>query len=601
MDDEDVDVYFAKHDIQSVVSDILYELGYHRPEELGPFLANYVERRFGETNTKRRAGSSMCSILKGCDAVTVESVGRQPSSEELAAGQMLLEIRQLRRKYVSFAPQAAGKSHAASFTAIAWKEFEGDYQRLLQLLGSSALWNFCRRRLAAAQGLFEAHRALNEDNEDEEAAGRGLTRVDNCVQLARALPPGRLMDVFHSKLAEGNDKDEEAGALRKLLEGRDVGSWHRSPKPEELTADADEPVPAMQSLKGLFSRTTNVVHGSYLRETTAALLRRLERSSHASGGVTLAELRLPLHAEGDAWVDLARWASDLGSLSSRACWVVQLPVTSYAALKGRRAILDYGELLDNAFGPLVKLVTEEPHGEVWLKLQELLHHVVAFELSACLAVTEPLNGEVPEPSDWNESQSPPLAYQFYHLWARLKGLNCARARAKQKELGLRAAASSPEALACAYLLGASSVSGCGSLSSHLPLQYLYMLDKVGVAVSQCSKRSLAGDASALQRLFTHGLRVALCTEDPAVSHWSDDPLGQEYGLAHSAGFSTADLAELSRNSEWISSFESLPRDEENVEEQEADIGLRARYRRARRQEEIEFLSSLIPDKDQNHL
>lgn len=45
-------------------------------------------------------------------------------------------------------------------------------------------------------------------------------------------------------------------------------------------------------------------------QTTAALLRRLERSSHASGGVTLAELRLPLHAEGDAWVDLARWASD---------------------------------------------------------------------------------------------------------------------------------------------------------------------------------------------------------------------------------------------------------------------------------------------------
>jgi hypothetical protein len=44
------------------------------------------------------------------------------------------------------------------------------------------------------------------------------------------------------------------------------------------------------------------------------LLRRLERSSHASGGVTLAELRLPLHAEGDAWVDLARWASDAGCM-----------------------------------------------------------------------------------------------------------------------------------------------------------------------------------------------------------------------------------------------------------------------------------------------
>ena len=44
-------------------------------------------------------------------------------------------------------------------------------------------------------------------------------------------------------------------------------------------------------------------------QTTAALLRRLDRTSYASGGVNFAELRLPLHAEGDVWVDLARWAA----------------------------------------------------------------------------------------------------------------------------------------------------------------------------------------------------------------------------------------------------------------------------------------------------
>ncbi|CAE7656310.1 unnamed protein product [Symbiodinium pilosum] len=46
LDDEDVDVYFAQHDVQSVVSDMLYELGYHRPEEVGPFLASFINRRY---------------------------------------------------------------------------------------------------------------------------------------------------------------------------------------------------------------------------------------------------------------------------------------------------------------------------------------------------------------------------------------------------------------------------------------------------------------------------------------------------------------------------------------------------------------------------
>ncbi|CAK8989780.1 unnamed protein product [Durusdinium trenchii] len=679
MEDEDVDAYFAKHDIQSVVSDILYELGYHRPESLGPFLANYVERRFGEGPTKRRASfairreevpdlnacttSSMCSAPGGCDAVLVESKGKHPTTEdawsglwvggsklEQAAGQILLELRRLRKKYHTFSAQ----------------EFEIDYQRLLQLLGSSILWSFCRqkpamrRRLAASRGLFEAHRALNEEQEEQDTeAGHGFVRVDNCLQLARALPPGRrgrpadltlrtirgpdavealgkqvlkrLMDIFQSKLSDSDKDSEDLGKIA-VLEDHAVRCWqqmnlhegilkslvegHGPFGPEEITADADEPAPGMQTLKGLFSGTANQVHGSYLREANAArrprqgmcrkqiaaaAVRRLERSSAAGGGATWAELRLPLHAEGDAWVDLARWSTDLPS-SSRTAWVVQLPVTSYAALKGRRAILDYGELLDNAFGPLVKLAMEEPHGEAWARLKELLSRVVGFEVSACLAVTEPLNGEGREPSEWAEAHSPPLAYQLYHVWARLKGLNCARSRTNQKALELRAAASSPDALACAYMLGASVVSGCGTLSSHAPLQYLFMLDRIGVAVSQCSKRSLAsaGEAStALQKLFMNGLRVALCTEDPAVSHWSDDPLGQEYGLGHSAGFSKADLSELARNSRSISNFEALQSQEDEAESESAEVGLRVRYRHARRQEEMDFLSSLVPDKDQS--
>ncbi|CAJ1366168.1 unnamed protein product, partial [Effrenium voratum] len=72
------------------------------------------------------------------------------------------------------------------------------------------------------------------------------------------------------------------------------------------------------------------------------------------------------------------------------------------------------------------------------KLSELLERVVGFEVS-CQSVTD-LNGEDGEPQAWTEPRSPPFAYQLYHVWARLKGLNCARANAKQQELQLRAAA-----------------------------------------------------------------------------------------------------------------------------------------------------------------
>eukprot|EP00438_Fugacium_kawagutii_P010537 Skav214534 [mRNA] locus=scaffold410:425821:445329:+ [translate_table: standard] len=166
MDDEDVDVYFAKHDIQSVVSDILYELGYHRPEadrmlvELGPFLANYVERRFGETTTHRREPSGdglpgyrfehVCEGLRCCDdrgKQTTELRGQGPMAgdprrapgdpregthehrlgtawgtpvvtaerQDLAAPVMLLELRQLRRKYRHFAAQ--GQAQQDGLTA----------------------------------------------------------------------------------------------------------------------------------------------------------------------------------------------------------------------------------------------------------------------------------------------------------------------------------------------------------------------------------------------------------------------------------------------------------------------------------------------------
>ncbi|CAJ1378443.1 unnamed protein product [Effrenium voratum] len=358
--DEDVDVYFAQHDIQSVVSDILYELGYHRPAEPGPFLAAYVARRFELPGGGGRGrGSSVGPV--DYDAVQLLSGVHHPTAEELAVGQMLLEIRKLRRKYSRFVAEVRPDEEGqAAFLGIPWADFEADYERLLALLGSSVLWAFAQRRLAAGRGIFEAHKALNQELEQEPEPE---VRVDNCLQLARALPPGRLLELFR--------KLHEEPQLKELVKGRTPGC-------EELTADADAPAPGRNTLKGLFSC---ISAGGFLKETVLASLRLLERSSKATGGATFAEYRLPLLAEGDAWADLAEWHQELGSISERLAWVVQLPVSGYAALKGRRSILDYGELLSNAFGPPLKLAMEGPKEAQGAKLSELLERVVGFEVS----------------------------------------------------------------------------------------------------------------------------------------------------------------------------------------------------------------------------
>ena len=105
----------------------------------------------------------------------------------------------------------------------------------------------------------------------------------------------------------------------------------------------------------------------------------------------------------------------LDQLFSCISWVtIELNLKDYYTLqvlpcldgsKARRAILDYGELLENAFGPPLKLALEEPQGEAWLRLRELLSHVVAVEVS-CLGGGS--LQEAPEPEKWAEAESPPL-------------------------------------------------------------------------------------------------------------------------------------------------------------------------------------------------
>jgi len=609
-----VDAYFAQHDVPSMVSDLLFELGFHRPKDVGKFMSTFVDRRFrldGSPGGKQRSRTAVLSDVPMEDdfsTVEVRAAVNAMGADAARAGSLLEEARTLRRKYREHQPRAPQGGEAASAdkggsVAIAWPEFRADYERLLAILGSPQVWAFCERRLAQLRGLFEVHEALNGEAEEAEAlAAPPLPRVDCCVQLARALAPCRVMELFRRRVEGEDAKGAEVAPGKTLADlAEQLG---RPPCPSDLTWDADVPMPSASTLCGVFSRISNHARGQFLAEAVLASFGLLEATDAASGGAAYAEYRLPLSPESGSWGDMARWAEEFNVKSDRARWVIQLPQAAYAGLKERRSVLNFGELLENAFGPPTTASMEGAEKRV--ALHKLLEDVCAVELAAAPHGPQALGAEADrEPSEWTAAQSPPLAYQLFHAWTRLKALNASRAVAGLQELPLRCAAASAEPLACGYMLGATGVSRCGSLPEHAPLQYLFVLDEVDVAVSLSSRRSLGGaggqGAQAFSRLLRAGVRVSLCTEDPTISQQCDQALALEYALARSAlGLSQADVAEVALNSSARCGFPELraPGEAEGRDgagaEGPKDKSIRERYRRGRRDAEAALLARLAP-------
>ena len=66
-----------------------------------------------------------------------------------------------------------------------------------------------------------------------------------------------------------------------------------------------------------------------------------------------------------------------------------------------------------------------------------------------------------------------------------------------------------------------------------PLQYLYYLDQISLAVSTLSNNNLfvAYEANPVPLFFARGLHVALSPDDPLLLHMTKDPLVEEYSVA----------------------------------------------------------------------
>jgi AMP deaminase len=191
-------------------------------------------------------------------------------------------------------------------------------------------------------------------------------------------------------------------------------------------------------------------------------------------------------------------------------------------------------------------------------LHKFLSIMVGFDCVDDESKPEKRGGAV-LPVDWNVPHNPPYSYYIYYLHANIKALNLLRERKGMNTFAFRphcGEAGDAEHLASAFL--SSNGINHGLLLRKTPvLQYLYMLSRIGVAMSPLSNNALFLDyhKNPLPTYFKRGLNVSLSTDDPLQFHFTREPLMEEYSIAAQVWkLSNTDLCELAVNSVKQSGF-----------------------------------------------
>ena len=288
-------------------------------------------------------------------------------------------------------------------------------------------------------------------------------------------------------------------------------------------------------------------------------------------------------AKKSEWAALAAWVCKFDLFSTHNRWMIQVP-RIYRIFRRLNSVQSFADQLENIFAPMFEATL---HPEAHPEVARFLEHVSGFDSvddesthEAPLdwrsaqgdgdAATDAAGGgraaggaprpAVPRATDWTSEANPPYAWQLYYLYANLRVLNALR-----RSKGLNTFQLRPHCgesgdrlhLASAYLL-ATGINHGIQLNNSIALQYLYMVDEVGVAVSPVSNNFLFMylERNPFYKLFSRGLNVSLSTDDPLLFHLSDDALLEEYSIARAIWhLSITDLCEIAYNSVRQSGFD----------------------------------------------
>lgn len=315
--------------------------------------------------------------------------------------------------------------------------------------------------------------------------------------------------------------------------------------------------PAGQSrLREIFLKTDNLIAGKYLAEITKEVFSDLNASKYQ-----LAEYRVSIYGRKHSeWSKLGRWFYLNKLASPHVRWMVQIP-RLYFIYKKSGEIDNFQEMLDHIFMPLFE-VTRDPSSN--LPLHYFLETMIGFDCVDDESKSEPFRAErgkmLPKPQDWTNEYNPPYDYWCYYIYANIATLNAFRRAKGLSTFSFRphsGEAGDPEHLAAAFLT-ANAINHGITLRKAVPLQYLYYLTQIGIAMSPLSNNRLFLDyhRNPFPTYHARGLNVSLSTDDPVMLHYTKDPLLEEYSVALQVWKLTAtDVCEIARNSVLQSGFE----------------------------------------------
>jgi AMP deaminase len=476
---------------------------------------------------------------------------------------------------VSGSPAAAGPD--TGFLA-----FAEDMEHVLATANDPEVRTFTWRRLKLNTEKFSMYSILNGDQESL-AQKRfphrdfyNVIKVDTHVHHSSLANQKHFLSFIKSKLKKhGTDvvlanRDDPNGApltLKQVFESLnltaedlsiDTLDVHHTSGPDlfhRFDRFNTKYNPLGQSrLREIFLKTDNLQGGRYLGELTQQVL-----ADQAFLKYQLAEYRISVYGKDmSEWRRLGGWFASNKIFSRGTRWLVQIP-RLYSSYARGGLVASFGEFLRNIFDPMFA-ATLEPAAD--RNVFALLQQMVGVDSVDDESLPPPKGKlrDCPPPDQWTSAENPPYPYYSFYIQRNLVALNRLREHRGLNTLSYRphcGEAGPPDHLAASFLL-ANGINHGIRLKESPPLQYLYFVCQIGLAMSPIGNSALFIEYSKnpAYEFFLRGLNVSLSTDDPLQFAMTREPLMEEYSVFACVNrCSNTDMCELARNSVRQSGFE----------------------------------------------
>jgi AMP deaminase len=446
--------------------------------------------------------------------------------------------------------------------------------RLYQLMENPSLNRFCENHLRLNDLHYEGYELTEKRLEDVETRSDNTdfymtAKCDTHLHLSALMTSPELLAYLNEIYARDGhmpyDAKQTIGEMI-LAAGFEPGKTAiddlRTQSTADMYRDFDEFNAAFtpfrsKALADLLFKP-QILGGRYLKEIISRMADKAQQSN------IFLEPRVSVYARKyGEWAELGDWFETARPWHKHVLYAIQFPRV-YHVWKKMKAINNFGELLNNFFGPMFEATL---HPEKHENLAKLLKQIKCIDTVDNEAQDDPFFiSEYPPATKYERDQNPPYSYYTFYFWHNLRALNAIRQDKGLNTFKFRphaGEAGPPHHLASTFLF-ANGISHGINLEHQPVLQYLYYLADFPISVSPISNACLflPYAKNPFPMMFKRGLRVTLTTDDPLQFHMSNQPLLEEYITAkHAWSLTMTDLSEIARNSVLISSARHELREE----------------------------------------